>query len=127
LQTLNTSNPFELNILHKFVAEPAEEAESKLHERFKQSRLSGEWFRLTKIQILEICKIVGYIDGEFIKEQDEIPIRLAEIQPTGKLTPLETIHYKGVEIMAVQGFGLGFQAQALNLDDILWLYEHNGT
>ena len=125
LQTLNTSNPFELDILHKFVADPAEEAEGKLHQRFEQTRLSGEWFRLTDAQILEICKIIGYTNGEFITERDEIPFDLVKMQQTENTTDLEIINYKGVEIMAIQGFGLGFGIRKMNIEDVLWLYEHN--
>lgn len=67
LQSLNTSSPFELELIHKFVAEPAEEAETKLHEQFKASRMSGEWFKLTSAQIIELKDIIEYRDGKFVK------------------------------------------------------------
>lgn len=67
LQSLNTSNPFKLAIIHKFVAEPAKEAETQLHARFQASRTSGEWFRLTPEQISELKRIIEFRDGSFIK------------------------------------------------------------
>ena len=68
LQSLRTSSPFELNIVHTFVAEPAEEAETQLHAMFEVTRMKGEWFRLNPEQISELKKIIEFKDGEFIKE-----------------------------------------------------------
>ena len=68
LQALNTSNPFELMIVHKFVAEPAEEAEARLHTMFRANRLSGEWFRLTPDQVAELKQIAEYKDGRFVQQ-----------------------------------------------------------
>lgn len=68
LQTLNTSSPFALTIVHKFVADPALEAEAQLHLRFQDNRLSGEWFRLSKEQLVELKKIVGFEKGAFVCE-----------------------------------------------------------
>ncbi len=65
LQSLNTSNPFELEIVHKFVAEPAKEAESRLHAMFADCRVSREWFRLTGEQLAELKQITGFKGGEF--------------------------------------------------------------
>jgi hypothetical protein len=67
LQSLNTSSPFTLKIIHKFVAEPAEEAEAQLHLLFKRSRMSGESFKLTSGQIAELKLITEFKDGKFIK------------------------------------------------------------
>jgi hypothetical protein len=67
LQSLNTSSPFELKIIHKFVAEPAEEAEAQLHKMFANNRMSREWFRLTDEQIAELKQITAFKGGKFIK------------------------------------------------------------
>lgn len=67
LQSLNTSNPFKLTIIHKFVAEPAKDAEAQLHTMFQDSRTSGEWFRLTPEQISELKRILEFKEGKFIK------------------------------------------------------------
>lgn len=69
LQSLNTSSPFELELVHKFVADSAEEAEAKLHKKFKASRMSGEWFKLTPAQLAELKQIQAYRDGQFIKNK----------------------------------------------------------
>ena len=127
LQALNTSNPYELDILHKFIADPAEEAETKLHKRFESTRLSGEWFKLTSAQISELSQIIRYANGKFIKEQDEISFELAKIQKFDNKESSKTITYKGVKLMAIQNFGLGFNAKDLSVEDVLWLYEHNLT
>jgi hypothetical protein len=68
LQSLNTSSPFELELVHKFVADSAEEAEAKLHKKYKASRMSGEWFKLTPAQLAELKQIEEYRDGQFIKK-----------------------------------------------------------
>ena len=47
LKALQTSNPFPLEIVHCFIAEPAEKAEKCLHTKFQQSQLNGEWFQLS--------------------------------------------------------------------------------
>lgn len=70
LQSLNTSNPFKLKIIHKFLAEPAEEAEAQLHKMFTNSRLSGEWFKLTDEQIADLRKITEFKGGKFIKSNE---------------------------------------------------------
>ena len=67
MQALQTSNPFELRLVHTFVADPAEDAEVQLHARFAANQLEGEWFRLTPEQIAELQQIVAYKHGEFIK------------------------------------------------------------
>jgi len=70
LKTLQTSNPFELKIIHHFVAAPAIEAEAALHAEFNECRRSGEWFELTTDQISGLKQIQKYEAGKFIKIQD---------------------------------------------------------
>jgi hypothetical protein len=67
LQSLSTSIPHELQIVHRFVADSAEEAEAHLHKRFKEARIKGEWFRLTPEQIAELKQITAFKNGQFIK------------------------------------------------------------
>ena len=67
LQTLNTSSPFELTMVHRFVAEPAEDAEKQLHAMYQNTRLSGEWFRLTREQLADLKGIIEFKNGKFIK------------------------------------------------------------
>jgi hypothetical protein len=67
LQGLTTSNPFELKIVHTFVAEPAEEAEAQLHAKYEHIHQKGEWFKLTDEQLTELLQIKAFKDGQFIK------------------------------------------------------------
>jgi hypothetical protein len=60
-----------LKLLHKFVTEPAAEAEAKLYEKFNNHRLSGEWFKLSPDHISFLISIMKYQDGEFIKKPQE--------------------------------------------------------
>lgn len=66
LQSLKTSSPFELQLVHKFVAMPAEEAEAKLHEKYQTYRMSGEWFQLPAEKVAELKQILEYCNGEFV-------------------------------------------------------------
>lgn len=68
LQSLNTSSPFKLKMVHKFVATSAEEAEAKLHEKYDKYRMNGEWFHLSSKDIAELKKITEYSNREFIKK-----------------------------------------------------------
>lgn len=65
LRSLKTSNPFELKIIHTFVATPALDAESFLHEKYKEYRMQGEWFRLPPSVVDEIVQIKKYGNGVF--------------------------------------------------------------
>jgi hypothetical protein len=49
------------------VAEPAKDAEARLHAMFAACRMGGEWFRLTDEQIAELKQIIGFKDGKFAK------------------------------------------------------------
>jgi len=66
LQTLNTSSPFELTIVHKFVADPALEAEAQLHLRYQSNHKKGEWFKLSGVQLAELKNIIGFTIGAFV-------------------------------------------------------------
>lgn len=67
LQTLNTASPFDLKIIHRFVAEPAEEAEKQLHSQYSDVRMNGEWFELTPQQVSDLKTITGFENGKFKK------------------------------------------------------------
>jgi hypothetical protein len=69
LQSLNTSSPFELKLVHHFVAEPAADAEAHLHTRFAAQHLSGEWFRLEPAQVVELKRITAFKGGQFITKE----------------------------------------------------------
>ena len=70
LRSLNTSSPFDLRLVHQFVADPAEEAEAQLHRRFATHQMSGEWFRLTSEQVADIRRITSFEAGQFMTEKD---------------------------------------------------------
>jgi hypothetical protein len=57
-------------MVHRFVAEPAEDAEAALHAMFQDARMSGEWFRLTPEQVADLKKITGFKNGVFIRGDD---------------------------------------------------------
>lgn len=67
LQSLQTSNPYELVIVHTFVADTAEEAEAKLHEMYGEYRMSGEWFQLPVDVVAELKQISEFRRGEFVE------------------------------------------------------------
>ena len=58
--------------------EIAEATERELHERFKNKRIYGEWFRLTKKDIVRIWKFFGYdwmpTGGKFINKKEALEI-----------------------------------------------------
>lgn len=66
LQSLNTASPFELKLIHKFVAEPAEDAEANLHLKYQKYRMKGEWFKLPSDEVIALKKIKRYEGGEFV-------------------------------------------------------------
>lgn len=70
LQALNTSNPFPLKMIHRFVADKAADAEAQLHAMFAESRTSGEWFRLTPEQVANLKRITEFRDGQFVRGND---------------------------------------------------------
>ena len=66
LQALTTSNPFELQIVHTFAAEPAEEAEAQLHAKYEHIHQKGEWFKLSPAELAALKRITAFREGRFI-------------------------------------------------------------
>ena len=86
LDTIRLQNPSTKLIMKKGIIggeesemkEIAEEIEKELHEKFKDKRIYGEWFRLNKKDIVRIWKFFGYnwipTGGKFINQKEALEI-----------------------------------------------------
>ncbi len=70
LDSLRTACPFELELVHRFVATPAEDAEKQLHTQFQANHLRGEWYRLNATDVAKLKQIKGFEDGQFYNSED---------------------------------------------------------
>lgn len=63
LATLQTGNPFELELIECYGFENAEIVERAIHQAFKKQRIRGEWFELNSHQVEDefpkICVMLG--------------------------------------------------------------------
>ena len=57
LGKFNVKIPFDIELIFSFCVQDALNLESKLHNAFKDSRLSGEWFDLDMKDIIELIRI----------------------------------------------------------------------
>jgi len=60
LESLQTACPFKLIMLHHFVANPADDAERQLHNKYQVCQLRGEWYQLTDKQVADITQITAF-------------------------------------------------------------------
>jgi len=56
LKAIRTASPVELNLIGNWYQDEVYTAESKLHRKYKEKRVRGEWFCLTDDDIEEIVK-----------------------------------------------------------------------
>lgn len=66
IQAMNRVRSDVVRLLHVIPADDAEEAERKLHRRFHDKRVRGEWFQLTQTDVHTICDYVAYRSGKFL-------------------------------------------------------------
>ena len=57
LKTFNVKLPFEVEYKHLIQTDDMYALETKLHERFKEKRINGEWFALNDGDVREICAL----------------------------------------------------------------------
>lgn len=58
---LTSSIPYKIEIIHSFSAPSAFICEKNLHEKYKELRVKGEWFRLGKKEVEEIRSIKEFV------------------------------------------------------------------
>ncbi|MCB9078480.1 MAG: GIY-YIG nuclease family protein [Anaerolineaceae bacterium] len=66
LMSLQTASPYKLKLLHTFRADNATAAEESLHAALHQTRMSGEWFKLTDQQKSALVSVSEYKNGYFL-------------------------------------------------------------
>lgn len=64
--------PFDIDLLFSFRVKDALSLEGELHNKFKEKRLSGEWFDLSKDDMMKILKISMLREvNDYYKQVDE--------------------------------------------------------
>ena len=63
-QTIQTSCPFEIRVIHRIFTVDAPTLESKLHDYYEAYRNRGEWFSLTKTHVKEFMSVANLLDEE---------------------------------------------------------------
>lgn len=58
ISDLMTLPPFDTGIIYCALCDDAQKHEKLLHERYKEKRVNGEWFKLSKDDVIEVC---GYL------------------------------------------------------------------
>jgi Meiotically up-regulated gene 113 len=69
LSGLKTSSPFEMELLKKWRCKRPDIIEARLHERFKEFRVRGEWFKLSADIIQSLLNLPD-LNAEFPGETD---------------------------------------------------------
>src|ERR1051326_7180735 len=59
--------PFGLQLLHQIETDDCRWLERRLHDQFWESRVSGEWFRLSKDEVAGLCEIKSYNRARALK------------------------------------------------------------
>lgn len=57
IREMKTGNAHDLDIIHIFKSEWGTKIEKKLHSRFSDKKISGEWFTLNEEDVLEFKKL----------------------------------------------------------------------
>jgi len=65
LKAFSTQPPFEYDLIHAFEADNASDAEKRLHNRYQDRHIKGEWFRLSNDDVAAICRISAYRNRYF--------------------------------------------------------------
>ncbi len=58
VKQLQTGCMFDIEILDYFEVTDATKTEKELHEKYKHKQIKGEWFKLTKKDVMDIRKII---------------------------------------------------------------------
>jgi len=66
IRSLNTQTPVEITLIHTFEADDMFVAEEKLHRRYINKRMNGEWFELDQTDVETINGINAYRNGVFV-------------------------------------------------------------
>jgi hypothetical protein len=65
LADLQTASPYKLKLLHVFQADNASAAEETLHKKFHQSKMEGEWFKLSNEERKILLQVINYKNPMF--------------------------------------------------------------
>ena len=65
VEHFNTKMPVEVKMIYFFGADDYKEAEKRLHDKYDESRETGEWFNLTAGQVADIQSIARFEDDGF--------------------------------------------------------------
>jgi hypothetical protein len=76
LAGLQTASPHKLKLLHIFRADNATAAEESLHAALWDSRLAGEWFKLSDMQRSALQSVLEYKDGAFILGKEAVNVKI---------------------------------------------------
>ncbi len=66
----------EFELLHTFPADDHVRAERLLHRQFSEKKIKGEWFDLSDSDVVLICRLSKFEEGEFRVEASESRLRL---------------------------------------------------
>lgn len=126
LASLQTGNPYTLEVVCYYEFDKPQTVETALHQKFSNKRVSGEWFELSSEDIYAFHKIAEMLNGKIIKqkvvvtEEDEVgaeilgeendksPIRerIEELLKNGWRLELNGAdNYKGKYVIARRGSG----------------------
>lgn len=95
LKTLQTSNPVELKLLAYTIGNDEYDyiIESEIHEEFEDHRAKGEWFTLTKDQLINIVKKYNF-ESDYDLENSTIWITENDIIQANYLNKLDEVKEK---------------------------------
>jgi hypothetical protein len=68
IKHFDTIMPVSVTLVHYFQADSAIQAETLLHNAYRERRVSGEWFDLTCEEVEDIKNIDGFENGQFVQE-----------------------------------------------------------
>jgi len=66
LQSLITSAPCALELVHKIPADDCRSAEKMLHAKYFEKKLRGEWYRLDQADLADLLSMREFTGGAFI-------------------------------------------------------------
>jgi hypothetical protein len=94
IASLQTGNPYKLELAKCYSFSNAEVIERALHMKFEPVRMVGEWFRLTDEQLYQFVKICGMFDGKLVDVDNHVTED--EIQEAEEIQETEDILTGGV-------------------------------
>lgn len=66
LKAFSVQPPFKYELIHNFPSDDMEIAEAKLHHKYEEKHIRGEWFQLNESEVEWIMSIVDFRNQEFI-------------------------------------------------------------